>query len=85
MAEKTELPASRTVDPEDEPSAKWGWHGTFPMATQVAGWFAAIVCFLMLTATHTSKTEWVFLVATGVIIIALLLNSLRRKRSAWRR
>ena len=25
------------VDPRDEPSAEWGWHGSFPNATRIAG------------------------------------------------
>ncbi len=24
------------VDPQDEPSAEWGWYGTFPKATRMS-------------------------------------------------
>src|SRR5436305_11306319 len=34
---------AHAVDVHEEPSAEWGWHGTFPRATQVAGWFSALV------------------------------------------
>lgn len=85
MAEKKELPPSRTADPADEPSAEWGWHGTFPMGVQVAGWLAAAACFLMLTATHTSHVEWIYLIATGVVIVGFLLYDIRKRRTAWRR
>ena len=34
--------APATVDPEDEPSVAWGWHGGFPRGTLIAGWFTVI-------------------------------------------
>ena len=82
---KRDLPPSRTADPADEPSAEWGWHGTFPVGIQVGGWFSAAVCFGMLTATHTSDTEWVWLIGVGTAIVLFLLWDLRRRRTAWRR
>lgn len=84
MAEKKELPPSRTADPEDEPSAEWGWHGTFPVAVQVAGWLAAAVCFIMVTATHETHISWIYLCSIGVIIILFLLYDLRKRKTSWR-
>ena len=34
------------MDPHDEPSAEWGWHGSFPRGKIIAG----VVCILLLMA-----------------------------------
>ncbi|HVV12527.1 DUF2631 domain-containing protein [Amycolatopsis sp.] len=73
------------VDPRDEPSAEWGWHGSFPKATRIAGWFSAIVLFLMIYNNHENDTENVWLIGLGVGLIILLLIDLKRRRTAWRR
>lgn len=72
------------VDPRDEPSAEWGWHGSFPRATRAAGWFTAAVMFLMLIGNHENRTEDVVLIVIGVGIIAGLLFDMKRRRTAWR-
>ncbi len=72
------------VDPRDEPSAEWGWHGEFPRASRVAGWFTAAVMFLMLIGNHENRTEDVVLIVIGVGIIAGLLYDMKRRRTAWR-
>jgi hypothetical protein len=83
--------ASRTVqkrpevDPHDEPSAAWGWHGTFPKATRFGGWFSAAVLLLMLKGNHENNTENVWLVGLSLLIILALVLDLRRQRTAWRR
>ncbi len=73
------------VDPRDEPSAEWGWHGRFPKATRLMALFSAIVMFAMLIGNHHGRTEDVWLIGLGVGIIVLLLIDLRRRRTAWRR
>jgi hypothetical protein len=77
--------SSRTADPHDEPSAEWGWHGTFPVATQVFGWFAVAACFLMFIGNQQGHVEDVYLALTGIGLILLLVRSLVRRRNAWRR
>jgi hypothetical protein len=83
--EKRRKADASTVDPRDEPSAEWGWHGTFPKATRIAGWISAIVLFVMIYNNHENNTENVWLVGLGLAIIILLLIDLRRRRTAWRR
>lgn len=77
------------VDPygpaaNEEPSVEWGWHGTFPRAGRIAGWFTAASMFFMLIGNHESNVEnwWLFALGTGLV---LLLLRERLSRSSWRR
>ncbi|SDO02491.1 DUF2631 domain-containing protein [Lentzea jiangxiensis] len=85
MATSSELDKRPAVDPHEEPSAEWGWHGTFPKGTRIAGWLSAIFCFLMLIGNHHGQTENIWLVASGVSIIALLVWDAARRKKPWRR
>jgi hypothetical protein len=73
------------VDPRDEPSAKWGWHGTFPKAARVGGWVIAVVLLLMLKGNHENNTENVWLVGLAALVVLLLVLDLRKRRTAWRK
>jgi hypothetical protein len=73
------------VDPHDEPSVKWGWHGSFPKATRIAGWFCALALLAMLKGNHENNTENVWLVGLSLLLIFALLLDLRKQRTAWRR
>ncbi|MCF7550134.1 DUF2631 domain-containing protein [Pseudonocardia sp. WMMC193] len=72
------------VDPADEPSAEWGWHGEFPKATSIAGVLVAILLPLMLIGHHTSWTEILFSVVPSVVILAGVVWLNVRKRRDWR-
>ena len=76
---------SKTVDPRDEPSAEWGWHGGFPRGTRIAGWLVAAAMFLMLIGNHEGNTENVWLIGIGTGLIVLLAIDHVRRRTAWRR
>jgi hypothetical protein len=73
------------VDPLDEPSAEWGWHGGFPRGTRIMGWFTAAVMFLMLIGNHRGHTEDLWLIGIGLSIVAALVIDRVRARTAWRR
>lgn len=73
-----------SVDPRDEPSAEWGWHGSFPKLAQIGGWISAVLMFVMIYNNHENNTENVWLVGGGLAIIVILLLDLRRQRR-WRR
>lgn len=73
------------VDPRDEPSAEWGWHGTFPKATRLAGWFSAFALFIMLIGNHVTAMEDIWLIALGSSVVIALLYDARRRRTSWRR
>lgn len=85
MASSSELDKRPAVDPHEEPSHEWGWHGSFPKGTRIAGWLSAGFCFLMLIGNHHGHTENIYLVATGVVIIALLVWDAARRKTSWRR
>jgi uncharacterized protein DUF2631 len=74
-----------TVDPRDEPSAEWGWHGGFPRGTRIAGWFFAAAMFLMLIGNHTGRTEDAWLIGIGTGMVIVLVWDRIRARTAWRK
>lgn len=84
---------SQAVDPADEPSAEWGWHGGFPKGTQIAGWFSTFAMLAMLIGNHqgilsggsTFKEEDIWLIVFAVALAIGLLVDLRRRRTSWRR
>jgi hypothetical protein len=82
---KAEKAPARTVDPRDEPSAEWGWHGGFPKGTRIAGWFTAFAMFIMLVGNHHGRTEDVWLIGIGAGLIILLVIDQIRRRTSWRR
>ena len=73
------------VDPHDEPSVAWGWHGGFPRGTRIAGWFTAAVMFLMLIGNHTGRTEDLWLIGIGTGMIIVLVWDRIRARTSWRK
>lgn len=73
------------VDPRDEPSAEWGWHGSFPKATRIAGWLSAIILLVMIYGNHENNTENVWLVGLSLFLILVLVLDLRKRRTAWRK
>ena len=75
----------QTPDPQDEPSAEWGWHGQLHRGAVIMGWFVAIACFGMLIGNQQGHTEDIYLVVIGVFMIFLQLITLYRRRNRWRR
>lgn len=73
------------IDPQDEPSVEWGWHGSFPNATRLAGWFTVVVLFAMNIGNHRGWVEGVYLDVTAVLLIFGLVADMLRRRHAWRR
>lgn len=86
MARKTkELAKLPAVDPHDEPSAEWGWHGGFPRGMIIGGWVSVVALIAMNFGNHQGRVENVWLTAFAVVMaIGLVMHSVR-KRNAWRR
>ncbi|MDN5932402.1 MAG: DUF2631 domain-containing protein [Pseudonocardia sp.] len=83
-SDSRELAQRPAVDPEEEPSVEWGWHGSFPRGMMIAGWVSTVIMFLMLIGNHEGRTENVWLIVLAVaMVIALIAHSVR-KRNAWR-
>ncbi|WP_414940793.1 DUF2631 domain-containing protein [Amycolatopsis sp. cmx-11-51] len=74
-----------TVDPRDEPSAEWGWHGSFPKATRIAGWLSAIILLVMLYGNHHGWTEDLWLIGLSLTLVFGLVLDMRKQRTAWRK
>ena len=72
-------------DSAQEPSAEWGWHGTFPRATNIAGWSVAAALFLMLIGNHESYVEDVWLICLGTLMVLLLVGGAISRRRSRRR
>lgn len=84
MSPSKELEQRPQVDPRDEPSAEWGWHGSFPNGVQFLGWFIAVVLLALQIGPHESNTENYWLIGIAVVVIALLVRDLRKRRTSWR-
>jgi Protein of unknown function (DUF2631) len=72
-------------DPLAEPSAEWGWHGTFPRTTRIGGWAIAAILLFMLIGNHRGRVEDLWLVGLAVIIVGALVYDQMRRRTSWRR
>jgi hypothetical protein len=75
------------VDPADEPSAEWGWHGGFPRGSVIAGWVVVVILLLMNFTNNnlTNNTANVWLTGLAIVLaIGLVLHSVRQ-RTSWRR
>jgi uncharacterized protein DUF2631 len=72
------------LEPDREPSADWGWHGTFPVAGPFAGWVTALALFAMLIGNHRSHVEDFFLVGIGTLLVVMLISSHLRTRRTRR-
>lgn len=80
-----ELAQRPAVDPADEPSAEWGWHGGFPNGSRIAGVISAILLPLLLLGHPRSYTEILWMCIPAAIILAAIIGGSVRKRRAWRR
>jgi hypothetical protein len=77
--------APATVDPEDEPSVAWGWHGGFPRGTLIAGWFSVVALLLMIIGNHEGHIEDIYLVGTAIVVAFGLIRQTKKQRRSWRR
>jgi hypothetical protein len=80
-----ELARRPVVDPQDEPSAEWGWHGGFPRGSVIAGWATVVILLLLTIGNHEGTTEDIWLVGFAVLIAFGLVMHTIRRRNAWRR
>ncbi len=87
MARTSRRSARRTwVDPRDEPSAEWGWHGSFPNALRISGVVVAILLVVMLIGPYQTRLQdwWLIPMALGLLGL-IVWGSIKRRRDDWRR
>ena len=78
--------SANAVDPHEEPSAQWGWHGRFPRGREIGGWISTVAIFIMaFQGNHVAMTERLWLLGTGIALVAVLIGYRVRQRTAWRR
>jgi hypothetical protein len=80
-----ELAQRPAVDPDEEPSAEWGWHGSFPRGMMIAGWVSVAIMLVMLIGNHTGRTENIWLIGVAIAMAAGLVLTTLSKRNSWRR
>ncbi len=80
-----ELATRSTVDPQDEPSAEWGWHASFPKGKAIAGWFTVFALLIMIIGNHQGRTENIWLIGSAALLAFMLIRQSVRERKAWRR
>jgi hypothetical protein len=80
-----ELAKRPTVDPEDEPSAEWGWHGSFPKGKIIAGVVAIFFLIVFNFGPYQSRTQDLWLIGIALIIVAGIVWQVVRSRNSWRR
>lgn len=74
-----------TVDPADEPSAEWGWHGGFPRGSLIAGWFSVFAMLIMLIGNHQGRVEDIWLIVIALVMAIGLGMKTVKERHSWRR
>ena len=77
--------ALQKVDPAEEPSAEWGWHGSFPVAGPVAGVLTIIALLGMLVGNHEGRIEDLYLIGIAALLALGGVIALVRRRNSWRR
>jgi predicted lipid-binding transport protein (Tim44 family) len=73
--------ASAYQDPEQAPSAKWGWHGAFPRGIRIAG-VLSIIIMLGLMFPHDQALGRTHLLWLGGFVLLILIAVLRPQ--GWR-
>jgi hypothetical protein len=73
------------VDPRDEPSAEWGWHGSFPIGLRISGIVVAVTLLLLLIGPYQSRMQDLWMVPMALGIIVLIIRGTAKQRNAWRK
>ncbi|TDV39726.1 DUF2631 domain-containing protein [Actinophytocola oryzae] len=78
--------AKNAVDPVEQPSAEWGWHGSFPRGREIGGWFTVVAFAVMaFVGNHVAETERLWLLGITALLVIVLIGERVRRRTSWRR
>lgn len=80
-----ELAQRPAVDPQDEPSAEWGWHGSFPRGKTAGGVITIILLLVFTIGPYQSRTQDLWLLGIAVLVALLIVGQIVAKRHSWRR
>jgi hypothetical protein len=80
-----ELAKRSAVDPQDEPSAEWGWHGSFPKAKVAGGVVTIILLIVLMFGPYQSRTQDLWLIGLALIVAGLIAHQVVAARNSWRR
>ncbi|WP_308257560.1 DUF2631 domain-containing protein [Pseudonocardia lacus] len=80
-----ELAKRSAVDPRDEPSAEWGWHGSFPRGKVAGGVVSIIFLLLFSLGPYQSRTQDLWLYGTALVLVGLIALQVVSRRNSWRR
>ncbi len=69
---------------EHEHPEDWGWHGETGKWGRVGAVIATLFIFAYLVGNHEGRIEDIWIVATGVLMIGVLVWDWRRRKNAWR-
>jgi hypothetical protein len=74
------------VDPVEEPSAEWGWHGRFPRGREIGGWITVVTFVAMaFIGNQIANTERLYLLGISALLVVVLVGTRVRQRTSWRR
>ena len=73
------------VDPRDEPSAEWGWHGSFPNGARIAGAVVAIILLVLLIGPYQTHLQDFWMIPIGLGLIGLVVYGTVKRRNDWRK
>jgi hypothetical protein len=80
-----ELARRPAVDPQDEPSAEWGWHGSFPRAKIAGGVVSIIFLVIFSFGPYQSRTQDLWLYGFALLLLLLIVGRALARRHSWRR
>jgi hypothetical protein len=72
------------VDPHDEPSVEWGWHGSFYRAKITAGVVAMLILIAFLFGPYQSTTQYLWLLGIAAGLAFMIWRTVVARRNAWR-
>jgi hypothetical protein len=80
-----EVAKRSAVDPHDEPSVEWGWHGSFPKGKIIAGVISIILLVVFLFGPYQSHTQVLWLGGIALLLAFMIWRQVVAQRNAWRR
>lgn len=86
MASNAREVAERSgVDPRDEPSVDWGWHGHFYKGKIIAGVISIVLLVVFLFGPYQSHTQVLWLAGFALLLAFMIWRTVVNRRNAWRR